>query len=127
MECLLFSQFESKTANMHCGGQEYFLLIFTQGYLLHMLITTIERVIFASEAWQGSKGIEESVVSQVLSIREKLEVTMKQPEAQEQQSHWYNQKTREREFAQSGSDIATNNTKSTDDEMARPISSVKEN
>jgi len=56
-----------------------------------------------SEAWQGSSGIEESVISHVVSIPKKLEVTMKQVEnnlktAQEQQSYSYNQKVREREF-----------------------------
>ena len=56
------------------------------------------------ESWQGSIRGEESVVSHVLAIRERLERTMKLVEfnlkrAQEQQSVQYNQNAKQREFA----------------------------
>lgn len=57
-----------------------------------------------NESWQGSIKCEESVVSHVLAIRERLEGMMKLAEfnlktAQKQQSQTYNQKARLREFA----------------------------
>ena len=57
-----------------------------------------------SECWQGNIKCEESVVSHVLAIRERLEGMMKLAQfnsevAQKRQSQWYNQKSRQREFA----------------------------
>ena len=56
-----------------------------------------------NESWQSSKKCEESVVSHVLSIRSKLEMTKNIADenlkkAQLQQKHWYDQNARVREF-----------------------------
>ena len=57
-----------------------------------------------SEAWQGSADGEESVVSHILAIRERLEATMEIVEAnmkksQQKQCNWYDQRVRARELA----------------------------
>ena len=57
-----------------------------------------------SEAWQGSADGEESVVSHILAVRERLEATMEIVEAnmkksQQKQCNWYDQRARARELA----------------------------
>ncbi len=65
-----------------------------------------------SETWQSGNQSEESVVSHILSMREKLEkmrnlASTNLEQAQLQQKLWYDRKAREREF-QPGPSVAAN-------------------